>query len=397
LHAANIAVAADEEEVKKFEHPVGKTLIAEPGKYLVRYTIRLGSIRSNDFPGKDDWQGELVTGETPVALRARTAADDARERAGNFTGRIEFVGKDGKQIKEGTATYRTANTQAEATRITIHAGPLDIPDCSSKPLTIGVRAPGYEEALYHDVQLKAGETKRFELTPALPARFRVVTMAGKPIAGATVRHFNKTSDKASGGPYPTSGLKGTIVATSQADGTVVLDTLQKTDPYYATLGDALYFFYVEAAGMAGQFVGGVKAGQDLGEVKLSPPLEVRGEVRGSAAELERFAAEWDQPFELKTANPTARFAYAVSEKLTTKKDGDKLTFHLTGLRPGKLRFVCNFSPPPHKVSHTYGKRDAKGSDIEIEFEVKENMTNVIITPAGRQTAAKDGRPGGRLW
>jgi hypothetical protein len=31
---------------------------------------------------------------------------------------------------------------------------------------ISVRAPGYEEALFYDVQLKSDETQRLELTPS---------------------------------------------------------------------------------------------------------------------------------------------------------------------------------------------------------------------------------------
>src|SRR5947209_19860421 len=98
---------------------------------------------------------------------------------------------------------------------------------------------------------------------------------------------------------------------------------------------------------------------DLGDVTVGPPLEVRGEIHGTPAELDRFAAEWDQPFEMKTANPAAAAPYANSDTLETKREGGKLTFRLTGLRAGKLRIVANFGPHPHSVSHTYGRRDPK--------------------------------------
>jgi beta-lactamase regulating signal transducer with metallopeptidase domain len=399
LHAANLGVAADDAAAKKFEHPVGTTLVAKPGRYTFRYTVRLGSIQTKDakgnvvIPGKQDWQGELVTGEAELTVRARTPADDARERARNFVGRVEFFGKDGKQISAGSFTARAAGARSDSAAAEIHAGALDIPDCSERPLTMTVRAPGYEEALFYDVQLKPNETRRLELTPAAPARFRLVSSAdGKPVAGAKVRFFNKTSDNAGGGPYPMDGIRGPVWATSRADGTVVLDTLQRTDPYYAKLGAAVYFFYIEPpAGLAGRFLGGVKAGTDLGDVAVGPPLEVRGEVRGTPEELDRFAAEWDQPFEMRTANPAAAFPYAVSAKLETKRDGDKLTFHLTGLRHGKLRIVGNFGPRPHSVSHTYGRRDPKGTDVVVEIDLTESLTGLVITPAGRKLAAGDGQ------
>jgi hypothetical protein len=394
LSAINLAIAADEDALKKFDHPVGKSLLARPGKYTIRYTVRIGSIQTKDdkgkvvVPGAQDWQGEVVTGDTVLTARPRTPADDAREKVGHFTGRVEFVAKDGKPITTGTVITRGAGKQNE-TPAAIHAGPIEILDCSDRPLTITVRAPGYEEALFYDVTLKPGEAKRLELSPAAPTRFRLVASADKkPVAGAKVRFFNKTADNAGGGPYPMDGLNGPIWATSAADGAVVLDMMQKTDPYYAKLGDAVYFFYIDPpAGLTGRFLGAIKAGMDLGDVTVSPPLEVRGEIRGTPAELDRFQAEWDQPFEMKTANPAAAAPYAVSEKLETKRDGNKLTFHLIGLRAGKLRVIANFGRPANTVSHIYGRRDPKPGDVVVEVDLKESIADLVITPAGRMPAA----------
>ncbi len=110
IKAADFVVAGDvdEEALKKFEHPIGKSLVAKPGRYSFRYTIRLGSIQQRDdkgnvtVPGEGDWQGELVTGESALVVRARTPSDDAADHAGNFVGRIEFVAKDGKPIDSGS-------------------------------------------------------------------------------------------------------------------------------------------------------------------------------------------------------------------------------------------------------------------------------------------------------
>ena len=197
-----------------------------------------------------------------------------------------------------------------------------------------------------------------------------------------MRHFNKTSENASAGPYPMNGLQGPIHAVSADDGTVVLSSLQKVNHGYESLGDAVYFFYIEADGFAGRFLGPVKAGDNLGDVELSRPLEVLGEVRGTADELKNFAAEWDQPFELKTANPKAAWSYAISQPLETKREGDKLTFHLTGLRPGKLRIISNFSSGTHHVSHTYTRRDPSDSDVVVDIDLDRSRSNVILTPTG---------------
>ncbi|MEX2168195.1 MAG: M56 family metallopeptidase [Pirellulales bacterium] len=74
IHSAAIGVVADKAAAEQLEHPIGKLLIAKPGRYLLRYTIRLGSIQVNDdkgnivVPAITDWQGQLVTGETPLEV-----------------------------------------------------------------------------------------------------------------------------------------------------------------------------------------------------------------------------------------------------------------------------------------------------------------------------------------
>jgi hypothetical protein len=121
----------------------------------------------------------------------------------------------------------------------------------------------------------------------------------------------------------------------------------------------------------------------LGNVELGPYLEVHGEVHGTPEELERFAAEWDQPFELTTDNPDAAWIYARSQRLETQREGDKLTFHLAGLSPGKLRIIANFGPRPHQVSHTYTRRDPQGSDIVVQVELTKSISELVVTPQGR--------------
>jgi hypothetical protein len=253
----------------------------------------------------------LTTGETTVIVRARTPADDAADRADHFTGSVEFFAKGGKAIESGEIWARTTGQREAPKPIEMHAGPIEIPDVSPKPVTVSVVAPGYEERYFEGVVFKPNETQRFELTPAVPARFRLLAN-GKPVAEAKMRHFVMTSDNASGGPYPMNGIEGRVQAVSAQDGTVVLNTLQKVCQGYEDLGAADYFFYIEAPPLAGRFLGPVKAGDDLGDVPMSLPLEVRGEIRGTAEELKNFAAEWDQPFGMKTANPDATWSYAVS-------------------------------------------------------------------------------------
>jgi hypothetical protein len=386
LSGPNLGIASTDEAARKFDHPVGRTLIAgAPGAFSFRFTIRLGNIQTQDdkgnvvIPGKDDVQTTLVTADTPLVIRKRTADDDAADRAEMFIGQVAFVDPAGKPVQGGSFVVNGLRSREAGKPIPVHPGPIDIADCTSDGLNIDVRVPGFEQAYFYDIALKPGTVKQMTLKPAAPARFRLVS-SGKPLAGAKVRFFNKTSDRASSGPYPTDGIEGPEWAVSGDDGIVVLDSLQRTDPYYAKLGDAVYFFYVQASGMAGQFVGPIKAGQDLGDIALAPPLQVSGVVRGSKEQLNHFDAEWDQPFTLKTAEPTAAFDYAVSQPLQVTRDGDVLRFSLTGLRQGKLRIVANFDPPPHSVSHVYSRRDPKGSDVVYEFDLTESKADLVIEP-----------------
>ena len=393
IRAISVGIAADQGAAGKFEHPVGPTLVATPGRYQFRYALHLNNIQTLDaqgnvVPNEGDRQSQLTTGETTVTVRARTPEDDAAEHAGRFTGRVEFVARDGKTVEAGVFWVHTSGQREAPPPIEVHAGPIEVPGVTSRPVTISVVAPGYEETFFQGVEFKPGESQRFELTPANPTRFRLIA-EGRPVAGGKVRHFNKTSDNASGGPYPMDGVQGRIRALSNDDGTVLLDTLQKVNQGYESLGAAVYFLYIEAEGFAGRFLGPVRAGTDLGDVQLSRPLEVRGEVHGTAEELKNFAAEWDQPFELKTANAVATWSYAVSQRLETKREGDKLTFQLTGLRPGKLRFISNFSPGTHHVRHTYTRRDPQGSDVVVEVELTKSLDDLVITSAGRKPVDSD--------
>lgn len=370
--------------------------IEKPGKYTLQYTIRFNSMQSKDaagnitFPLKEDWQSELLTGITPFFLRTRTPEDDALEKPPTFVGRIEFTGPDGKPVESGVLTWNGEIPNKEFTNRAFGRGPIEIPESTFAPARVTVRASGFEEAVFQDVKLKPNETKRYELVPAAAARLKLVSVDGKPVVGAKIRFFNKNSGLASSGPIPMDGFEGPVWATTGDDGVAVIDSMQRVDPYYKKLGDAIYFFCIEAPASTDgkptpppRVIGPVKAGQDLGIVTLGPPLEVHGEIRGTPEELKRFAAEWDQPFAMKTDNPEATWDYAVSKRLDTKREGDKLTFHLTGLTPGRLRIVANFGPQPHSVSHTYSRRDPKEGDTVVDIELKESLNKLIINAKGR--------------
>lgn len=412
LAGTTFAVAEDKQALEQFDHPVGKWMVRPAGEYLVQASIRIGSIQSRDeagnvvIPAKDDWQGELLTGKTQLVVRERTAADDEAARRRLFSGQVQFVGLEGQRVDAGYCTVRSNSARKDLLAGEFSEGKVVIPDCPPKALSLYVRAAGFEEARIHDLVLKPGETRQIEIVPAAATRFRLVSSVdGSAVAGARVRYFNQTSAEAGGGPYPMDGITGPVWAVSQDDGGVLLDSLQKVNPQYPKLGDALYYFYVEPIDLAPRFVGPVRAGEDLGDIELGPFLEVSGEIVGTPEELERFAAEWDQPEEMTTDNPAATWLYAVSQQLEPMKLVDppnapkvaklpKRSFRLSGLRPGKLRIIANFGPRPHAASHTYGRRDPKEGDVVFEFDLTESVDNLVISPQSPDTPASsdDGDP-----
>jgi hypothetical protein len=382
LEAITLGVAADEESAKELDHPIGPVVVGKPGTYQLRYALRFGAVQRKGpdgkvvVPGEDDWTGSLITGLTPLSVRERQPADEPS----TFTARLRFRSPQGELVGAGEARVQVQSGGHEVFQGQLSGGELSMPECPFETLQVSVRAPGFEEARFYDVEVKPDEAATLTLTPAEPLRFRLVSRDdGKPVAGAKVRYFNRSKQDATVGPYPTAGLSGPVWVTSDADGSVVLDTLQKIDPHNTKLGNNIYYFYVEPPDLAPLFIGPVQAGQDLGEIQVGPVLEVRGEVRGTEEELENFAAEWDQSEPMRRGDGSVGWLYADSEKLKTQRDGDKLTFHLTGLRPGKLRIVSNFQPGTKRVSHVNARRKPGPGDVVLEVDLTESRDDLVVT------------------
>jgi hypothetical protein len=241
-----------------------------------------------------------------------------------------------------------------------------------------VRAPGFEEAVFHDVSVRPDQATALTLKRAEPLRFRLVTRDKQPVPDADVRRFLRSKAAASAGPYPMQGTKGPTWGWSDKQGHVVLDTLQKFDPLDNALGNNIYWFYVEPVGLAPLFIGPVEAGQDLGDIEVSPFLEATGEIHGTPAELDAFAAEWDQPVPMKRGDGEVGWHYAVSQKLETQRNGDVLTFHLTGLGAGKLRIVSRFKTGGKPISHAYTRREPNEDDVVLETDLTESRDDLVV-------------------
>jgi hypothetical protein len=381
LPSITLGLAGNDASAKELSHPVAAVVVPEPGKYRLRYELHFGRIQRQDKNGKkvipreNDFVGTLTTGAAPIHVRERIKDDDPP----TFTGRFELRGSDGKLAKEGRYEVFSQSGWKELTKGELKGAPIEVRDCPFEPLVVSVRAAGFEEARIYDVHLKPDEITPVILTPAEPARFRLVNRDGKPVAGAEVRYFNRSKVKASVGPYPSSGLKGEVWGLSNLNGEVILDTLQKFDPFDKKLGNNIYDFYVVPVAEAPLFVGPVQAGQDLGEIKVGPFLDAGGEIRGTAEELAAFDAEWDQPQPMQRGDGEVGWHYAESAKLEFRRDGDKLTFHLSDLRPGKLRIVSRFKRGGKPVSHVYTRREPNEDDIVFEIDLQDSRDDLVVT------------------
>jgi beta-lactamase regulating signal transducer with metallopeptidase domain len=355
--------------------------ISKSGRYKVQIELNFGGVQTKDakgnpIPGPDDYTGKLVTGETPFTIRERTLFDDPPK----FTAKIDLKSKTGGAVAGGFVEVREVGGE-ELFRGEVKGKTVELKSVDGmKPCYVTVRANGFEEQTFYDIALVDGAPAAVELTKSQPTTLKLVSVDGKPVSSAKVRYFVRSKAKANGGPYPMKGIEGDVWAISAPDGSVVLDTLQKFDPLDAKLGDNTYWFYIEPpAGLAGRFIGPIIAGDDLGEVSIGNPITVRGVIRGTPEELDNFSAEWDQPEKISGPAAEKAWDYAVSRNLETTREGDKLTFELSGLRPGRLRFVSNFKKDKNGAGHEYSKRIVGPNDVVLEIEIAESRSDVVIS------------------
>jgi hypothetical protein len=381
LSSIGLGFVLNETAAKELNHPVAAVIAPEPGEYRLRYELAFGRIQRQDKDGKKivpaegDWQGSLSTGATPITVRERVPEDEPP----TITGRLQFRTPEGKPIRSGTFDVFVQSGWRSLRNGELRTDVLEIPECPLEPLIVNIRTPGFEETRFYDVNLKGDDVTPLALKPAQPLRFRLVTRDGEPVSMAEVRFFNRSKADASVGPYPTSGLHGDVWAASNVKGEVVLDMLQKFDPLDKKLGNNIYWFYIEPVAQAPLFIGPVEAGENLGDVVAGPFLEARGEIRGTPAELAAFSAEWDQPEPMKRGNREIGWHYAESAKLETQVDGDKLTFHLSSLRPGKLRIVSRFKTGGKPVSHVYSRREPNEDDVVFEVDLTDSRDDLVVT------------------
>jgi hypothetical protein len=304
-----------------------------------------------------------------------------------FTGKLQF-GSDGQQpLPEGAINVAVYDLR-HSPMTTITNGPrtTEIPHCGKLPLVLKVRIPGYEETTFADVKFSRDNLTNRRLRPVVAAaKFRLVSReTGKPIAGACIRRFNRSDPRSKVPPFPSAGLSGPIWEKSNLNGEVELPYLASVYLNQNDRQPCVYWFYVEAENHAGTFVGPIKAGDNLGDVAIGRPLEVKGELRFDPAKFSRISGEWDQPLRADQGSEN----YAVSKKFDTPHRTGTVPFRLTGLRHDTLRIIVRFANGSTTFGYTFGRRSPSAEDIVYEVKLTESLAGIVITPEGVQNAGK---------
>ena len=111
-------------------------------------------------------------------------------------------------------------------------------------------------------------------------------------------------------------------------------------------------------------------------------LEAAGEVRGTPQELAAFSAEWDQPEPMLRGDGEVSWHYAESKPLEVRREGGKVTFSLSHLRPGKLRIVARFKAGGKPVSHVFSRREPNEDDVVFEIDLTESQDDLVVQNKG---------------
>lgn len=258
-----------------------------------------------------------------------------------FAARIRLRAKDGSHPTSGTAAVAVRNSFDPELGVypISETGEVTIPHCPEGRVQVDLLGAGFEEQrLFRS--FSPTEVADVLVRPTRAAKFRLVSAVdGLPIANAKVRLF--TRNRAGGMQTPLYfGTWGRVWATSDGDGNVELTLLRVFDPLPTNAPDmAVYSFYVQSQNHAPHFVGNVKAGDNLGEIRIGAPLEIRGEVVFDAKEPEVVSIQWQQAT---TEKDGARNSGSWKYPKVEPQNG-LAALHLKNLRPGPIELYVTYT------------------------------------------------------
>ena len=353
-----------------FDHPIGSVIECAPGKVHLRHKLTVGRLG-------DAFEATASTGVTSLTIRERIPKDNPS----TFPVTLKFKNPDGSFADSGFVRVNHTRRRKILFEGELSGTSLTVPGCTDEALSVYRRLPGCVATIDRDVKPDPSTPVVLDQTASDPIRFRLVDPDGNAVNDAVVRLFTFGGTKASSNAYPTKGIKGEVYGRSDSAGNVTVDHVT-SESDHVSLGNKTYFFYIQPKKLAPTFIGPVEAGATLGDITVGPFLEVSGEIHGTPKQLRNFSAEWDQPVEMGRGDGTVGL-YAVSKRLQVKREGDKVVFKLTNLRPGTLRIVSRFVRGGGK-NYSSDRLIAGPNDVVLEIDLTESRDDLVVKPRGAE-------------
>ena len=266
-----------------------------------------------------------------------------------FTAQLKFVdAENGKGVSDVVVRQFWLNIPHGSTGINRYVGSssnedgsLSLPHAGNGKVRIAVEKSGYEFA-QKELALQPNNPIRWELVRSKKTIGRLVDQAGQGIAGVEI-HGVRSTGRISLYSDPMSGFIGDVrykptkrepMAVTDKDGKFELTTLA---------GDTTYYLLALSENTQPQVIDNVKLGMELGDVKLSPPLLLKGRFVGDLGKLsvrrksnQRYLQYQNRISFRKLGNQTVS---ALGSTRTTPV-GDDGSFSLPQLVPGLVRITA---------------------------------------------------------
>lgn len=280
-----------------------------------------------------------------------------------FLGTLKILDTAGQPVRNATISgkYRFEAPAGIAGGETDDRGLFQIPNASSHKAEFQVRAPGFQ----HDrgvFTLSEDSAVTWTLQPAKPARIRILSDTGDPVAGATARLDTIA------GPFSTSYGEGfrEVFAVSDPAGMLVFNELRD---------DSTYWFLLEAFGHHREFLRKVYAAETNRTVRLGDPISVSGTIEG---DLEQLPRRWDQR---DGAREQRAYIHFSNPKRIDGNTSSNWEHEFVRIEDGRARFtVTNLWP---------GEISLQAGPVQVTHELVRSLDDIRITlPAPSATAAE---------
>ncbi len=285
-----------------------------------------------------------------------------------FTGHLRLVNSRGEPIRGASVEgrYEFPFGGARPTFTADSTGLATAERCSDRPMSLRIWAPGYQYS-WHKLAFKPGETPTCVLEPARPTSGVIISRdTGRPVKDAELRLLIAGGEGPEDSPDTACPETASLAAKSDEHGRFSLTSLRD---------GTVYAFYVEHPDYRRELLTSVTAGQTLAEVKLGPPLYVRGRIIGLPDELVRqgkdLSISYCNPYHIGFSN--SWFYQQATAKI---RDG-AAHFEISRLWSGEVDIVAcdkrnllfvDEQPLDNVVIDLHAKADEKKRAVELHLQ-----------------------------